>query len=447
MTTEDRTTMQADTAPPAVSTGNADALRARDRSHLWHIWSPVTTDMAHSMFVRGAGSYLTDVEGKEYLDASSLNLTCGYAHPGIIGAMAGQSARMHGYDLSVATHDLAGAVAERVASLMPSALSRTLLTNSGTEGCEAALLIAGMYAGLRGEPRTRVVTFESGYHGSTVLTRSLSGLPHLDHPFHNPLRVSRVPLPRPARQTRQPEALGPLLDGMRQALTADPAAPPLAVLVEPLVNVGGGVVLPDGFLTGLRDLCDTHGALLIVDEVSTGYGRTGRLFAFQRENVVPDIVVSSKGLASGYAPIAAVSVRETIYQAFAEDSYLGGLRFGQTTSGHAVACAAALATLDLLEDQKLTERAEQLGGRLLRELGTFLGSADITDVRGLGLFVSVEFAEETTAARVVEAARRHGLLLRRQGQVAMAVPPLTSGESDINLLVERFCAAIEETTR
>ncbi|MFD6624393.1 aminotransferase family protein [Streptomyces diastaticus] len=403
--------------------------------------------MARNMLVKGSGAYVKDIDGREYLDASSLNLTCGYAVPEIAHAVGEQASRLHGYDLSVATHDLAGAVAHRVAALMPPQLSRTLLTNSGTEGVEAALLIAGMYAQLRGEPRTRVVTLDCGYHGSTVLTRSLSGLPHLAHPFRRPLPVTPVSLPLPAREMRRPEALEPMLDAVRRALAEDPEQPPLAVLIEPLLNVGGGVVLPERFLTSLRRECDAHGALLIIDEVSTGFGRTGRMFAFEHDQLVPDIVVSSKGLASGYAPIAAVSVKESVYDAFADDEYMGGLRFGQTSSGHALSCAAAIATLDLIERDDLVRRTERLGRTLLGELEAFLGTGGIADVRGLGLFVSVEFTEEEAAATTVAAAEHHGLLLRRQGRVVMAVPPLTSDESVLNALVERFADALEKTTR
>ncbi|UWZ39312.1 aspartate aminotransferase family protein [Dactylosporangium roseum] len=396
------------------------------------------------MLVKGTGCYVTDQHGREYLDASSPNLTCGYAVPEVAHAVGEQASRMHGYDLSVASHDTAGALAERVAGLMPADLSRTLLTNSGTEAVEAALLIAGMYAGLRGDPRTRVVTFATGYHGSTVLARSLSGLAHLDHPFHQPMPVTRVTLPSPAREMRSPEALDMLLAAFRAALAGDGQEPPLAVVVEPLINVGGGVVLPPGFLSGLRRLCDEYGALLILDEVSTGYGRTGRMFAFEHEGVVADIVVTSKGLAGGYAPISAVSVRESIYTAFGRDPFVGGLRFGQTTSGHGIACAAALATLDLLVRDDLAGRAQRLGEVLMDALRELAGTRGVADVRGMGLFVSLEFEDETTAVAVVTAAQQRGLLLRRQGAVVMAVPPLTIDETTLDLLVERIRSAVRE---
>jgi adenosylmethionine-8-amino-7-oxononanoate aminotransferase len=422
-------------------------VRARDAAHLWHIWTPLSADPADRMLVRGSGPYVTDIDGREWFDASSLNLTCGYAVPEIATAVGAQAARLHGYDLSVASHDLAGALAERLAGLLPADLSRTLLTNSGTEACEAALFIAAMHAELRADPRTRVVAFETGYHGSTLLSRALCGLPHLANPFRAPLPVTRVALPGTARWTRTPQALAPLLDAFRAALADDADGRPLAVLVEPLINVGGGVVLPSGFLAGLRELCDAAGALLILDEVSTGYGRTGAMFAFEHDEVVPDILVSSKGLAAGYAPIAAVNVRESIYQAFADDPLMGGLRFGQTTSGHALACAAALATLELIERHDLIARSERLGGVLLGELSTLTGTGPVRDVRGLGLFVTVELADADAATRLVAAAERDGLLLRQQGAVVMAVPPLTITDADLEVLVHRFRQAFAEVSR
>jgi adenosylmethionine-8-amino-7-oxononanoate aminotransferase len=326
---------------------------------------------------------------------------------------------------------------------MPPELSRTLLTNSGTEGIEAALLIAGMYAQLSGEPRTRVVTFARGYHGSTLLSREMSGLPHLAHPFASPLDVTRIDLPLSARETRDVAGLPALVEEFRRALL-DVEPPPLAVLIEPLLNVGGGVVLPAGFLTEVRRLCDESGALLVLDEVSTGYGRTGRMFAFQHDDVVPDIVVTSKGLAAGYAPISAVNVRESIYRQFEQDPLVGGLRFGQTTSGHAISCAAALATLDVIERDGLVERADRAGRLLTSRIVSVADGDTVADVRGLGLFVSVEFTREPDAERVVAEAEARGLLLRRQGAVVMLVPPLTVDDAALESIADRFAAALKE---
>ncbi|TDC82872.1 aspartate aminotransferase family protein [Micromonospora sp. KC606] len=276
------------------------------------------------------------------IEGSALNSTCGYAHPAVVRSLAEQASRLQHVDLSLSTHELAGVLAERLAAYLPGPLNRTLLVNSGSEGFDAAVLMAVQVAGHAGHPRSRIVSSARGYQGATLLSRSLSSLPRNRHPLPAPLPVTLVELPVPPRQLRRPESLPLLLEAFSRAIDADPADPPAAVVVEPFLNVGGGVVLPDGFLPGLRRLCDEAGALLVVDEVFTAYGRCGRMFAVNREDVIPDIVVTSKGLAGGYAAIPAVTVTDRVYDSFSADPVIGGLRYGHTTSGHAVACAADL---------------------------------------------------------------------------------------------------------
>lgn len=209
------------------------------------------------------------------------------------------------------------------------------------------------------------------------------------------------------------------------------------MVVEPLLNVGGGVVLPAGFLRGLSELCASAGTLLVVDEVFTGYGRTGRMFACQHEGVAPDILVSSKGLAGGYLPITAVTVQQRIHESFGGGGR-GGLRYGHTTSGHAAACATALATLDVIEKEELAERAVPLGARLLRRLEPLAGTGDVADVRGLGLVLALELSCADAAGRLLASARQAGLLLRQQGPVLMAVPPLIIDDRGVDAIGDRL---------
>jgi adenosylmethionine-8-amino-7-oxononanoate aminotransferase len=210
------------------------------------------------------------------------------------------------------------------------------------------------------------------------------------------------------------------------------------VVVEPFLNVGGAVVLPDGFLSGLRDLCDSTSTLLILDEVFTGFGRTGAMFAFQRERMVPDILVTGKGLCSGYLPIASMTVREHIYESFTADPVAGGLRYGHTTSGHAVACAGALATLDVLAQEGLVDRAARLGARLLDQLIPLDGRGQVVDVRGLGLTVVLQMASPEAATALVERGQAHGVLLRKPTDAVMAIPPLVIDEAGIDAIAERI---------
>ncbi|TYC21034.1 aspartate aminotransferase family protein [Micromonospora sp. MP36] len=406
-------------------------------------WSPIVESPGRVVADRALGERLWDFDGTEYIDASSLNAACGYGRPEVVAAASDQMARMQGVDLSMHDHDIAGLLARRLSAHLPHGLSRILFTNSGSEGIEAACFIAASYYAHIDRPRTRVVTFARGYHGSTTLARSLSQLPPTAHWFNDPLRVTPVTIPGTDRDARDPATTPLLLAAFAEAITQDPADLPMAVLVEPLINVGGGVVLPPGFLRGLRELCDEHGVLLIIDEVFTGIGRTGRMFGFQHEEITPDIVVSSKGLSGGYAPIAAVAIQDHIYQTFVDDAFFGGIRYGHTTSGHPVACAASIAVLDVIENDGLVENARLMGTRLLDGLASSTGHSLVRDVRGLGMLAILEMDGHDSATALAEGARKHGLLVRQQGPVVMVVPPLTADADVIDDIVSRMGSALD----
>jgi adenosylmethionine-8-amino-7-oxononanoate aminotransferase len=418
---------------------STDLIRDRDRDYVWHPWSPLSANRAGLTLARGSGYRVWDIDGKEYIDATSLNAVCGYNHPELIAAISRQLRLLHGFDISTATHEPAGLLAERLAALLPGEISKTLFVNSGSEGIEAAIFLAASYWLHVGEEREGVVAFARGYHGSTLASRSLTALPRVGHPFHSPLPVNFVDLPHLPRELRSPEALAPLLQRFELLMT-DCRVPPVAVVVEPFLNVGGGIVLPPGFLPALRELCDKIGTLLILDEVFTAYGRCGSIFSCLREGVEPDVVVSSKGLNSGYLPIAAVNVRTPIYQSFSEDAFLGGLRYGHTTSGHAAACAAALTTLDILERDGLPDRAELVGAALQKRLAPLGGQGEVVDVRHYGLVLVLEMTSFEAASRVASAAAESGLLLRQNGEVLMAAPALVI--DDEGYVAERLIRAI-----
>jgi len=413
-------------------------VRERDREFVWHPWSPLSADRAEIMIARAKNHQVWDVSGNEYIDASSLSSTCGYAHPDVIEAISSQLSRLHGVDMSIASHEAPGLLAERLASYLPATLNKTLFVNSGSEGCDAAAMIANWYWSNRGQRRSRMVAFAEGYHGSTLLSRTLSRLPRVGHQLQLPLTVTYVDLSAPPAEIRRPELLSRLLAAFDQAIGGNPADLPSAVIVEPFLNVGGGIVLPKGFLAELRRLCDERGTLLILDEVFTAYGRTGRMFAFQHEDAVPDVLVTSKGLSGGYCPIATVTVADHVYESFAHEPMIGGLRYGHTTSGHAGACAGALAVLDVVDKEKLCERAELLGARLADRLAPLAGQGELIDVRGFGLIVVLEFSSVEAATLLKERARAEGLLLRQPGTAVMVVPPMTIDETVIDDVAERL---------
>lgn len=402
-------------------------------------WSPVRPT-ARPVIRAASGSLVVDTDGREYIDASSLSLTCGYANPRVIDSVRAQLHELPGLDLSAARHLQVDALAARVGAVLPDGLNRTLFLNSGSEGIEAALFMSLRAWRLAAEPRDRVITMERGYHGSTLLTRSLSGLPASGHDMRDPVPVTRVPLTASAAAVRTPAAGDKLIASFRAAF--DAGDPPAAVVIEPLLNVGGGIVLPPGFLTSLRGLCDETGTHLVLDEVFTGWARTGRMFGFEHDNVVPDLLVTSKGLGGGYFPISAVTPRDEIVELISHDPVFGGLRYGHTTSGHPGACAAALAVLDIIEQEGLVKRADELGRRLLGRLESLTSVEHVVDVRGLGMVVVIETSTPEVADRVMARARERGVLLRQQMASLYVVPPLTVSEEHLELVVDCVVASV-----
>lgn len=406
----------------------------------WFPWSPNTPE-GRLTITRGSGARVWDHEGREYLDASNLSLTCGYANARVVKAVADQLGVLHGVDLSTANHPRVGELAARVGAALPPSLSHTLFLNSGSEAIEAALFVSMRSRRLSGDVRDRVVTMERGYHGSTLLTRSLSGLPATGHDLDDPMGVVRIPLLAQGAAVRSAEGCTQLLGEFEAVFNDGP--PPAAVVIEPLLNVGGGVVFPSGFLSGLRRLCTSFGTHLIIDEVFTGWARTGRMFAIEHEGVVPDVLVTSKGLGGGYVPISSVTASEQIHEAIGQDALFGGLRYGHTTSGHAAACAGALAVLDVIEEEDLVAHAERQGAALLAALDRLAEANDaVVDARGLGLIAVLEFADADAASDVMRRAQHEGVLLRQQGPSVFVVPPVNASPEELDLIIDRVGGAV-----
>nr|BAM98982.1 putative aminotransferase [Streptosporangium amethystogenes] len=428
--------------------GTSSAAAERDDAHVWHPWSPIGPSSG-PMIARAEGYRLWDVDGREYIDGVSgaMNCSCGYGRPELIAAVSDQLRALTHVDLSFGAHEPSGRLAERLADLLGHGLTRTFFANSGSEGIEAACRIALNYWSNRSESRRRIVSFERGYHGSTALCQSLSGLPAALPDLPSAVPVTRVALTDEPRALTDPAACDRLLDAWEQALDEPGAGEAAAVVVEPLLNVGGGVVFHPSFLAGLRRLCDERGVLLVIDEVFTGFGRTGAMFGFQHSGIAPDLVVMSKGITSGYVPLSAVTTTDRVYREFAADPVYGGLRYGHTTSGHAAACAVALATLDLIERDELVVNAQDRGTELLHGLRGLAGHAGVADVRGLGLTVVVECSSVDTAARLREEIGRHGVLLRQQMSSLLAVPPLVIDAAGARELVSHVLDALDTAGR
>jgi adenosylmethionine-8-amino-7-oxononanoate aminotransferase len=433
----------------------ARELLGWDREYLWHPWSPAGARWP--LMVAGEGCFVADASGRRYLDARActLNAVLGYGHPAVIEAVTSQMSRLMTYDLSCGTTAPAVLLARRIAGLLPGPLTRTFFVNSGSEATEAAIRIARMYHRLTGSPGRRVViTLHDGYHGATLAALAATGSAFrragtepLPDGFVT-VRTPRCPACAGGTAHQQCEIPGP--GQVADVISSMGPGQVAAVLIEPVLGIGGVIPLPDGYLAQVRQSCDEHGVLLIADEVMTGLGRTGRMFGFQHDDgVVPDIVTTGKHLAGGHLPLAAVTTTQAVYETFTGDPLLGGLRHGHTTSGHATACAAALACLEVIDRDGLAGRARRLGSVLLEELGRLRRHPIVRDVRGRGLLAGAELGNGALAEQVAAQAMRRGVLVRPVGPVLQIAPPLVITEEQLRQVtaaLDQACAHVAAGT-
>jgi adenosylmethionine-8-amino-7-oxononanoate aminotransferase len=418
-------------------------LAAADRRHIWHPFTqqqdwceaepPLVIDHAE-------GATLYDTEGRAYIDGVS-SLWCnvhGHRHPEIDAAIVAQLGRVAHSTMLGLSHEPAIALAERLVALAPEGLTRVFYSDSGSTAVEVALKMAFQWWVQRGEPqRTGFVCLENAYHGDTIGAVSVGGI-ELFHSLY-----------------------GPLLFGARQVSAKDPAqlrdtleregGTIAAVIVEPLVQGAAGMLVqPPGYLRAVRELCDEFGVLLICDEVATGFGRTGTMFACEQEDVAPDLMCVGKGITGGYMPLAATLASERIYEGFLGSGEEGRTFFhGHTYTGNPLACAAGLATLEIFERERTLESLApkiDLLGRLLGQRIAVLPG--VAEVRQRGFMVGIELRSQPLDSRlghrVTLAARRRGAIIRPLGDVIVLMPPLAIAEGELRRLMAIAAASIAE---
>ncbi|HKW45120.1 MAG TPA: 4-aminobutyrate--2-oxoglutarate transaminase [Candidatus Eremiobacteraceae bacterium] len=399
---------------------------------------------AHPIFVeRASGARVWDVDGNEYLDfVGGIGvLNVGHAHPQIRAAVTAQLDRFSHTCFQVAMYDGYVHLAERLNRLAPgTSKKKTLLLTTGAEATENAVKIAREFTG-----RQAVVAFHHGFHGRTLLALTMTGKnsPYKQHfgPFCS--EVYHAPYPYEYHGWTAERALAALEQLFESEVSPDRVA---AIIIEPVLGEGGFVPAPIKYMQELRRIAARHGIVLICDEIQSGFGRTGRMFAVEHSGIEPDIVVIAKSLAAGL-PLAAVVGRAEIMDAPAP----GGL--GGTYAGNPLACAAALAVLDIFERDRLVERAVEIGVRVeasLRELQRRLPR--VGDVRGLGAMMGVEFTDDpasdqpTFAKRIVAEARTRGLLLMAagaKGDIIRVLVPLIINDADLDEALRRMRASCE----
>ncbi|BBY81476.1 aspartate aminotransferase family protein [Mycolicibacterium pulveris] len=385
---------------------------------------------------RGEGVQLFDEQGRRYLDfTAGIGVTStGHCHPRVVQAAQRQVATLiHGQYTTVMHRPLLTLV-ERLGEVLPAGLDRVFFANSGSEAVEAALRLARQATG-----RPNVIVFHGGFHGRTVAAASMTTSGTRFRSGFAPLMagVHVAPFPDPAHfgwpvEQATDFALAQL-DYVLQTLSAP--ADTAAFVVEPVLGEGGYVPANERFFAGLRERADAHGILLVVDEVQTGFGRTGRFWGGEHFDARPDILVTAKGLASGF-PLSGIAASSTLM----EKAWPGSQ--GGTYGANAVACAAAVATLDVIQDEQLVRNTAERGAQLREALRTVADKYDaITDVRGLGLMIGVEFRDAAgrpdgaKALAVQQEAARRGLLLLTcgaWGQVVRFIPALVVSSDEVD---------------
>lgn len=402
-------------------------------SCIWHPYTRFSSLQAGlPMIVRGEGLYLYDQEGNRYLDAVSSWWSCqlGHSHPHVVAAIQAQAGQLQHSILGNLTHPGAEELAQRLAQLMPTPDRHVMFGSDGASAVEAALKIALQYAHQTGQTkRTRFVSLKEAYHGDTL---GAVGVGYLDA-FHHLLRpvlkqAWRLDIPD-CKGCRRPDCTTPCYDGVDEFLTAR-ADEIAGVIVEPLcLGATGMKMYGPGYLRRLAATCRRLQIPLISDEIAMGFGRTGRMFAFEHAGIDPDMVCLGKGLTAGYVPMSAVVVRDDYYHTFSDQPVDHTFYHGHTWCGNPIAAAAALAALDVYEEEALAQHAATLEQVFAEEWASLRGQPSIVDVRHLGLIGVIELEPGTgsvpRARQLQYAMRDRGYLLRSLGNVIYLMPPLT----------------------
>jgi adenosylmethionine-8-amino-7-oxononanoate transaminase len=447
-----------------ASAASANLLE-QNRRFLWNPFTQMKGYLADEPVVieRGEGVKLVDANGIEYYDGNSslwVNVH-GHNRPELNEAIAAQLGKIAHSTLLGLANGPALELAERLAAITPARLGKVFYSDSGATAVEIGLKLAFAYWRRVGRPEKNVfVAFDNGYHGDTVGAMSVGGI-DLFHSEFGPLLFpcERVSFPHAYRFPGSEEECADASLGEIEALFEHDARRISCLVVEPLVQAAAGMrTMPRGFLAELERLCREHDVLLFADEVATGFGRTGEMFACEHEGVEPDLMSIGKGLTGGYLPVAATLVSNAIYDAFYGDfAELKQFFHGHSFTGNQLGCAVALASLDLFEQDALIRHVQESSALLARRLAAIAELPHVGDVRQRGLMVGIELVadretkepfdwRERTGQRVCLRARELGLLTRPLGDVVVFMPPLVTGRDDLESMVGILELAIMDVT-
>jgi adenosylmethionine-8-amino-7-oxononanoate aminotransferase len=444
-------------------------LEFLDKKYIWHPFTQMQDweKEPQTIIESGSGSILTDIRGKRFIDgASSLWVTVhGHRKKEINAAISSQLKKIAHSTLMGLSNVPAIQLAEKLVTIAPEGLSRVFYSDSGSTAVEIALKIAFQYWRQKGpayRKKTKFISLTEAYHGDTLGSVSVGGI-DLFHKIYKPLLFSTIKIESP-HCYRCP--FGKTRPGCRQACVNRAEAVmrrhggnAAALIIEPLVQGAAGMLLqPPGFLREIRRLCTKYDILMIADEVATGFGRTGKMFACEHEAISPDIMCVAKGITGGYLPLAATLTSEEIYRGFlAEYPELRTFFHGHTYTGNPLACAAAVASIDLFRKEKTLQKLRPKIGLLTTALQRFQELTHVGEIRQMGFMVGIELVkdrktkktwplETKMGIRVTLECRKHGLIIRPLGNVIVLMPPLSISPRELTTMLRIAYQAIERIT-
>lgn len=438
-------------------------LTAWDKKYVWHPFTQMRDWVADPdvlVIEKGRGSYLVDSDGRRYLDGVS-SLWCnthGHRVPEIDRAVQAQLKKIaHSTYLGLA-NEPASILSRELIAIAPKGLTKVFYSDSGSEAVEIALKMAYQYWQLKGEPHKRTfLKFSNAYHGDTVGSVSVGGI-QLFHDIFGPLLFPTLTAPAPYRYCDQfkgsEEAYAKFCTDRVEAALKKHHRRIAAIVLEPLVQGAAGMLTqPKGFVKRVAALAKKFDTLLILDEVATGFGRTGTMFACEQEGVSPDLLCLAKGITAGYLPLAATLATDQIYDAFlGRYDEFKTFFHGHTYTANPLACAAAVANLEYFRKKRVLQKARGQIALLSKELKKIAALPHVGDVRQCGMMTGIELVQnkkarapypiqEQRGARVCRAARRHGVLIRPLGNVIVLLPPFSFTPAQIR----RLCAAVRQS--
>ncbi|MFJ7734785.1 aspartate aminotransferase family protein [Lysinibacillus sp. NPDC097287] len=439
--------------------------QVKDQQYVWHSMKPYNPN-ATMIVEKSKGAWITDIDGKRYLDAMA-GLWCvnvGYGREEIAKVAYDQLLENTYTPLSVG-HIPAIQLSEKISELLGDEYV-VFFSNSGSEANEAAFKIARQYHQQKGHTsRTKFISRYRAYHGSTMGALSATGQAQRKYKYE-PLAPGFLHVAPPDTyranedHITDPSAL-PSVQAIDNVMTWEYSETIAGVILEPIIT-GGGVIMPhEDYLRGVKAVCEKHGALLIVDEVICGFGRTGKAFGFQNYGIQPDIVTMAKGLTSAYMPLSATAVRREIYEAFAGSEEYDFFRHVNTFGGSPAACAVALKNIEIMEQENLFARSEEMGAIILAELQERLKDhPNVGNIRGKGLLLGIELVSDkntkapldvTAVNKVIGLCKDQGLIIGKNGvtvagynNVLALSPPLIISLEEKDFIVEKFTNALKE---